>query len=270
MVLLIILINLLNINITLLQNCIRYFAPIPSKMCRYIIMTQETNDHRTYRDLIQNRFPPYVQQMGWTGRLSEFLSLGVRLPIIGTLLQESFSLVCIALNRFRRRGDYAGLYNLLVHTLLGTSFRKSQTYRWWYLMRFGVAVAQERQINWLIRDLILEDNLIIIGSLGPRPWKGYDVAYTFVGYSLWLFERGDIQGSINMVQIAVQADDTWGYPEYLHGWYGLFTQGVNSVEHFTRAVQIDWSFLQRMKQDRTCRRYPEMLKEVQRRTLVSK
>lgn len=233
-------------------------------------MAEEINDHRTYKDLIQNRFPPYVQQTGWTGRFAEFLSLGIRLPFIGRFIQQSFPLVCIAINRLRRQGDYVGLNNLLIDVLLGIAFRKTHVYRWWYLMRFGVAVAQERQINWLIRDLILEDNLIIMGSLGPRPWKGYDIAYSFVGYSLWLFERGDIQGALNMIQIAVQADETWGYPEYLHGWYGLFTQGVNSVEHFTRAVQIDWSFLQRMKQDRTCRRHPELLKEVQKRTLVSK
>jgi hypothetical protein len=233
-------------------------------------MTDDRNDHRTYRDLIQNRFPPYVQQIGLTGRLVEFLSLGIRLPLIGHFIRQSFPIVCIAMNRLRRKGDYSGLYYLLMDSLLGNNFRKNRIHRWWYLMRFGVAVAQERQINWLIRDLILEDNLIIIGSLGPRPWKGYDIAYSFVGYSLWLFERGDIQGSINMIQIAVQADETWGYPEYLHGWYGLFTKGVNSVDHFTRAVQIDWSFLQRMKQDRTCQLYPEMLKEVQKRTLVSK
>lgn len=233
-------------------------------------MSKEHNDHRTYRDLIQNRFPPYVQQIGWTGRLAEFLSFCIHLPIIGRFVQQSFVLVCIAVNRFRRKGDYAGLYQLLINSLLGNAFRKDHIYRWWYLMRFGVAVAQERQINWLIRDLILEDNLIIIGSLGPRPWKGYDVAYSFVGFSLWLFERGDIQGAINMIQIAVQADETWGYPEYLHGWYGLFTEGVDSVDHFTRAVHIDWNFLQRMKQDKTCQRHPEILKEVQKRTLVTK
>lgn len=233
-------------------------------------MPEDKFDHRTYKDLVQNRFPPYVQQIGWRGRLAEYLSLGIRLPIFSHFFQQSFVLVCIALNRLRRKGDYAGLYGLLIQVLLSTTFRRNRIYRWWYLMRFGVAVAQERQINWMIRDLILEDNLIIIGSLGPRPWRGYDVAYAFVGYSLWLFERGDIQGSISMIQIAVEADETWGYPEYLHGWYGLFTQDVNSVEHFTRAVQIDWSFLQRMKQDKTCQRHPELLREVQKRTLVSK
>src|SRR5262249_52877946 len=130
--------------------------------------------------------------------------------------------------------------------------------------------AQERQINWLIRDVVLEDNLTLLGSLGPRPFMGYDVAYAFVGFSLWAFERGDVLGAINLVKTAEQADLTWGYPEYLHGWYGLFTTGIDSVEHFSRAVQIDWSFLQRMKHDKTCLAHPDVLHEVQKRSIVSK
>lgn len=231
-------------------------------------MTIGSSDHRTYKDLIQNRFPPYVKTSGWKGAMAGILTYGLRFPLIGKLLKHSFLVVCAALGKYRKRGDYHGLYALLIETLLSNNFRKGDTYRWWYLMRFAVAVAQERQINWLIRDLILEDNLILIGSLGPKPWEGYDTAYAFVGYSLWLFERGDIQGALNMIQIASRADETWGYPEYLYGWYGLFTSGVDSVSHFTHAVHIDWSFLQRMKQDRTCQQHPEILREVQKRTVV--
>ncbi len=219
-------------------------------------MIEDLDDHRTYKDLIENRYPPYVHLRGIKGVLANLLSHAVFWPIIGPILQGYFPVLCISLSRARQKGDYMGLYNLLINTLLGSFYRRRKNFRWWYLMRFGVAVAQERQINWLIRDLVLEDNLILVGSLGPKPWKGYDVAYSFVGFSLWLFERGDIHGALNMIQIAVQADTTWGYPEYLHGWYGLFTTGVDSVSHFTRAVQIDWSFLQRMKQDKTCRSPP--------------
>lgn len=231
-------------------------------------MGQDEFDHRTYKALIQNRGS--ARTPGILIALANLLSLCIYTPVIGRFLQNSFTVVCCALDRFRKRGDYQALYELLIKVLIRPTFRQKLTYRWWYLMRFSVAVAQERQINWLLRDLVLEDNLILIGNLGPKPLKGYDVAYAFVGYSLWLFERGDIQGALNLISIAVYADETWGYPEYLHGWYGLFTSGVDSVAHFTRAVQIDWSFLQRMKQDRTCRQHPDVLHEVQKRTLVIK
>lgn len=232
-------------------------------------MNDSTKDPRTYKDLIQNR-TQYLQVPGIIGAVAEFLSYGIKTPVIGRLLQCSFTIVCCAIGRLRRRNDYHGLYNLLMDCLSRDTFKAHGGYRWWYLMRFAVAIAQERQINWLIRDIVLEDNLILLGSLGAMPLKGYDVAYAFVGYSLWMFERGDVLGALNLIQIAEQADETWGYPEYLHGWYGLFTQGVDSVAHFTRAVHIDWSFLQRMKQDRTCKSHPEVLHEVQKRTLVSK
>lgn len=232
-------------------------------------MMEEDTGYRNYKDLIHRPIKA-IYTPSWLMKLVEFLSGAVHLPVIGRILSHSFTLVSSALSRMRRQRNYNELYTLLLDSLSRADFRKDPAYRWWYLMRFAIAVAQERQINWLVRDIALEDNLILLGSLGPRPLKGYDVAYSFVGFSLWLFERGDIWGAINMVKIAEQADETWGYPEYLHGWYGLFTTGVDSVEHFARAVHIDWSFLQRMKQDKTCKEHPEVLHEVQKRTLVSK
>ena len=232
-------------------------------------MAEENSGFRTYKDLIQNQKHP-VLLSGTIVLLAEFLSYGLRIPVIGRLLQRSFTIVCSALGRLRRQGNYPALYALLLACLSKDNFKKKQNYRWWYLMRFAVAAVQERQINWRIRDIVLEDNLTLLGSLGPRPLKGYDVAYSFLGYSLWLFERSDIEGAISMIKIGELADPTWGYHEYLHGWYGLFTTGIDSVEHFARAVHIDWSFLQRMKQDKTCLAHPNVLHEVQKRTLVSR
>jgi hypothetical protein len=232
-------------------------------------MIENNNGHRTYKQLIQSR-TQYVQPSGISAFFLNLLSYGIMLPVVGRLFGRSFLLLCYALGRFRRKGDYDALYDLLIDSLIQPTFRNNNTDHWWYLMRFAIAIAQERQINWLVRDIVLEDNLTLIGSLGPRPLKGYDVAYSFVGFSLWLFERGDVWGAINLVKIAEEADPTWGYSEYLHGWYGLFTSGVDSVSHFSKAVNIDWSFLQRMKQDKTCRQHPEVLHEVQKRSLVAK
>jgi len=232
-------------------------------------MKEKILNPKTYKDLVTTK-PQPVQIPGIMGKVVDFFSYGVWLPVIGRLFRCSFFVVCCALNRYRRKGAYGKFYQLLLECLSRPTFRGNRAYQWWYLMRFGVAVAQERQIHWLIRDVVLEDNLTLLGNLGPRPLQGYDVAYSFVGYSLWLFERGDIWGAINMVKLSQQADETWGYPEYLHGWYGLFTTGVDSVDHFSRAVHIDWSFLQRMKHDKTCRQHPTVLHEVQRRSLVSK
>jgi hypothetical protein len=232
-------------------------------------MMEEDIGYRTYKDLTHDLDKTIYPARTFV-KLIELLAMGVYFPVVGRFLRCSFVIVCCALTHMRRQRNYGQLYILLLDCLINSTFRKKDAYRWWYLMRFAISVAQERQIHWLVRDILLEDNLILLGNLGPRPLKGYDVAYSFVGYSLWLFERGDIWGAINMVRIAELADETWGYPEYLHGWYGLFTTDVDSVAHFARAVHIDWSFLKRMKHDKMCREHPEVLHEVQRRILVSK
>lgn len=225
-------------------------------------------EHKYYRDLVHDQIQ-YPKKGGIKGLGIVFLSHFIETPVLGWLLRHSFAVTCCALARFRYQGRYRRLYRLLNHSFSQTKLRRTPHY-WWYLMRFAVALTQERQIHWFDRDIAVEDNLMLLGSLGPRPLKGYDVAYSFVGYALWLFERGNVASAISMVQLAEEADETWGYPEYLHGWFGLFTTGVNSVEYFAKAVQIDWSFLQKMKHDKACSEHPDMLHEVQKRIVISK
>jgi hypothetical protein len=170
------------------------------------------------------------------------LSYGTAWPMAGRLFRQSFIMVCFALARLRKQGEYVKLYQLLALVLTDKTLKTKENYRWWYLMRFGVALAQEQQNGNLFGGIQLQEDLIYLGSMGPKPWIGYDAAYSFLGFSLWFFERGDIVSAIDYAKIAIAADDTWGYPEYLLGWYGLFTKGVDSVFHFTNAVRSDWSF----------------------------
>ena len=128
---------------------------------------------------------------------------------------------------------------------------------------------QEQQICQLIINPDLENNLIELGKSGPGEPIGYNVSYSFVGYSLWLFERARIDEAMDMVRKAALADPKWGYPEYLLGWYGLFMGAEDSIEHFSKAISMDWNFLQRMRKDKTCRQFPELIKEVSKRVVIS-
>ncbi|MDB6096402.1 MAG: hypothetical protein JWM09_680, partial [Francisellaceae bacterium] len=66
------------------------------------------------------------------------------------------------------------------------------------------------------------------------------------------------------------SDNKWGYPEYILGWYGLFSNNVDSVLHFSKAVAIDWNFLQRIKHDRICQKFPDIVHQVQQKVIVAK
>lgn len=233
-------------------------------------MSQNTVEIKFYKDLLRQKTEP-LKSPRFLKRVFQWASLGVNLPLIGLLCRQSFVIVCYAMVRFRQKGQYRRLYRLLSRCLTGKSLRKKPK-EWWYLMRALVAFSQEyctfsdrtgEQNN-------LEESLILLGYLGPKPLKGYDVAYVYVAYSLWNFERGDIGAALSLITIAECADPTWGYPAYLHGWYSLFENTGAAVDYFSQAVQMDWSFLQKMKHDNICKEHPEILHEVRRRALVSR
>ncbi len=222
---------------------------------------------KLYADLIHQK-PHGVALAPTLKHLVAFLALWVNVPLIGALVRRSFLVVSYALQRLRSQGRHLSVYRLLTRCLVEPIFRQRPEH-WWYLMRAAVAFVQEHQNDWFDQDAALEEHLILLGHVGPAPLKGYDVAYVFVGYSLWSFERGEISAALKMIQIAEEADPSWGYPAYLHGWYGLFAQNRDAVDYFVRAVQKDWTFLRKMTQDDVCKEHPELLHEVRRRTLVS-
>jgi hypothetical protein len=231
-------------------------------------MSQETVEIKFYKDLVHQSHEA-IKSSGFLKECLQCMSLFVNIPLIGGLCCRSFLVVCYAMIRLRRTGRYNALYRLLTHCLMGKTFRKNSR-EWWYLMRATVAFTQERQHYYAQKELALEDSLILLGYLGPKPLQGYDVAYVFVGYSLWYFERGDIHAALDLIKTAESADPTWGYPAYLHGWYSLFDKVSDAVDYFSQAVQMDWGFLQKMKQDNICKEHPEILHEVRRRALVDR
>ncbi len=228
----------------------------------------QSSGQEYYKDLI-HRTPNNVQLPAGLGSLLGFLSPFINTPLIRALLRRSFLMVCYAMVYFRNRRDFLQSYRLLTGCLLTKHLRKNPKH-WWYLMRAAVALVQTRENNAFEDDLSIEDTLILLGNSGPQPLEGYDVAYVFLGYSLWFFERGEVQVALRMVKIAEQADPSWGYPTYLHGWYQLFHNEKEAIDYFVRAVQMDWSFLHKMKEDTICKEHPKVLQEVRLRTLVSR
>ena len=202
--------------------------------------------------------------------LARSISFLLYFPLLGGLLRHSFSLVCFQIALLHQNGEYQRMYHLLAQILQSNAYRSAgkENY-WWFFMRLIVAFMQEQQIRQLLINPMLEEQLITLGNSGPGEKRGYNVAYSFVGYSLWLFERALVQEAIEMIKIATTADPSWGYPEYLHGWYGLFVNNVDSVSHFSNAVHIDWNFLHRIHHDRTCQQFPEIIKEVNKKVLVA-
>lgn len=182
---------------------------------------------------------------------------------------RSFNMICLYIAVMHKRQNFHHMYKLMLTVLSYQYWREpAQAKQWWFLMRLFVALLQEQQIYFLRFHPKLEEELIRLGFEGPAPVEGYDVSYSYVGFALWKFERAEIHEAINLIKTAVLADSSWGYPEYLYGWFGLFTSDVDSVEHFSKAIQLDWSFFHRLKRDKVCQQFPEILKAVNKRVLV--
>jgi hypothetical protein len=147
---------------------------------------------------------------------------------------------------------------LLISALRTQHFWSNHTKKWWRLMNTAVFIAQDLE-PWtqkrfsepLIRLLNLSKN-------APQPWQGREVAYCFATLSLWSFQEGKTQKAIDKITTAIHADPSWGYSEYLLGWYGLLLEGIEPVPHFVRAIKIDGGLWQTLKQDPLLSHFPDV------------
>jgi hypothetical protein len=170
--------------------------------------------------------------------------------------------------QLRRQGQQLEALNLLIQGLTQCHFWTNHVARWWRLMRIAVSIAQDMQFNLKEKTCEPLQKLIKLSANSPQPWQGYDVAYSFVSFSLWSFEMGKTHKAVDYVNTAIHADPSWGYPEYLLGWYGLLLEGIDPVPHFVKGIQANWSFFQRLKQDPLCQHFPEVLQAVKMQILV--
>lgn len=168
----------------------------------------------------------------------------------------------------RQHGQQIEALNLIIQGLNENQFWGNYTAKWWHLMHIAVSIAQDLSLNAQHQACEPLMHLLKLSMVGPQPWQGYHVAYSFASFSLWSFQFGKTQRAIEQVNIAIHADPSWGYPEYLLGWYGLVLEGIDPVPHFVKAIHINWSFFQRLRQDPFCQRFPDVLQAVQQQILV--
>jgi hypothetical protein len=100
--------------------------------------------------------------------------------------------------------------------------------------------------------------------LGPQPWQGFAVAYSFASFSFCSFLAGKYNKAIEYISIANHAEKSWGYPEYLLGWYGLLLEGISPVPHFVRAIHCNKRYWQLLQHDPLVAKFPTVLQKVKK------
>jgi len=191
----------------------------------------------------------------------------LNVPGMPSLCKNTFLGATHYTNELVRKNKSHQALQHLMQLLKSKKFIEGPTYRWWYLMRQAVMLAQDYQLcsqNHFKGEI---KHLMSLGTNGPLCSSGYDVAFCFVGFGLWAFQMGDTKLAIRYIQHAIDADNTWGYPDYLMGWLGLFDKQVDTVHHFVKALKYNWSFFHRINRDPICQKHPEILKEVRQKVL---
>lgn len=171
-------------------------------------------------------------------------------------------------DRLKQEGQGVKALQMLIHALKRNYYWSDHANKWWHIMRTSIMLAQDLQLNASENTCEPIHQLMKLSINAPQPWQGFTVAYCFASLSLWSFESGKINRAIHQVKLAINADASWGYSEYLLGWYGLHFEGIDSVAHFVKAIKSNWLFFQRLKQDPLCQKFPQILQEVRKYILT--
>ncbi len=181
--------------------------------------------------------------------------------------QSTFYGLKMQVDQLRRHGQKIEALHLLLQGLSQNHFWLNHATKWWYLMHLSISLAQDLKLSAANQFSSPIQRLFKLSMQAPTPWQGYNVAYSFVSLSLWSFELGKTQKAIEQINCAIHADSSWGYPEYLLGWYGLSLEGIDPVAHFVKAVKLNWSLLEKLKQDPLGQRFPYILQAVKEKVL---
>ncbi|MFI4937617.1 MAG: hypothetical protein ACHQJ6_03805 [Candidatus Berkiellales bacterium] len=182
-------------------------------------------------------------------------------PLFGlrSLWQKTYHGLTAQVSQLLREDQPLKALNLLLEGLGNDQFWHHHAKKWWHLMRLAVEITQTLKLavsNPFCKPI---QRLLKLSTLAPQPWQGSDVAFCFSTFSLWSFIQGKTQKAILQINNAIHADLTWGYSEYLLGWYGLALEGIDPVSHFVKAIKIDRRYFEQLKNDPLCRAFPDVL-----------
>ncbi len=125
-------------------------------------------------------------------------------------------------------------------------------HHWWSFMRHAVDSIEKGGNSEQI------DKAIKYGQEGIEPFEGYDVAYSFVAYSRWKYRAQIFESAVEYANIASAADKTWGYPEFLLGWYALVSGSGDAAKHLKEAIKRDPRIIFRVSSDPICKTRPDI------------
>lgn len=108
----------------------------------------------------------------------------------------------------------------------------------------------------------LRNKLIEHAKKGMEPYSGYDVAYSHLEFSRWMYRLNRCDAAVKFAEIASKADATWVEPDFILGWYALLLSKGNAEEYLCKAVETDQRILFRISSNDVCKQYPHIINKL--------
>ncbi|MEL0585004.1 MAG: hypothetical protein AAES65_09040 [Candidatus Thiodiazotropha sp. (ex. Lucinoma kazani)] len=218
----------------------------------------------TSRDIEEIEREPFKEPR-FTGFFVSIVRLLMEIPPFKKAMSESVGGLSGSIFRCWESKDYEKAAKLAIHALEKYRNRKSKItpymdhHNWWSFMKHGVDSAKH------IENEECRNKLIEYASTGIEPYEGYDVAYSYLEFSRWMYQLADYDKAVEYAKIASVADNTWAEPDFILGWYGLLLGKGKAEEYLSRAVEKDQRVLFRIASNDVCKQYPHILNKLKQK-----
>lgn len=173
-------------------------------------------------------------------------------PVIRDITLRSTSMVQGGAHGFYNAGNYKMALKLALVGLEKTKGMESKNdqWQWWEFMKLaidtGIKLNNESDYE-AVKQYALTDY-----SPSSREVAKYYLRLSMLGFNF------NDKAIVDLAEMALKADESWGEPEFMLGWYMLKENIDAAISHFKKAIEKDASYKERIREDEVCNRYPQV------------
>ncbi len=115
-----------------------------------------------------------------------------------------------------------------------------------------------------------KEKLIKLAENGVQPFEGFSVAASVCIFSRWKCKEKDYDAAIAFAERATKADESYAEGHALLGWYKLFIEHSDPIEHFKDAVNRDSDYLAKITNAPEMKDFPNIISELRKLKILKR
>jgi len=178
-------------------------------------------------------------------------------PVIRDIALRSTSMVQGGAHGFYNAENYKMALKLALVGLEKTKRMESKDdqWQWWEFMKLAIDAGVKLNNE---PDYEAVKQYALTGDHTP---SGREAAKYYLRLSMLGFNFND-KKIVDLAEMALKSDESWGEPEFMLGWYMLKEDIDAAIPHFKIAIEKDASYKERIREDEMCNRYPQVAEAI--------